>query len=317
MGDREAALGIDVGGTGTKGGIVDRAGNVLDAIEYPTDKNAGTKGILRVAEQLLERAPRVGASVSRVGVGAAGFIDALRGSVVFAPNLTYDDPNIAGALRARVGLPCVIDNDGNATVWGERAFGTAKGSDHIALITLGTGIGSGFVIAGRLLRGLTGAGAELGHTVVDPKGPKCNCGLRGCIEQLASGQAIERMARAAAEDDPTTSLTAAAGSIEGITARHVAEAARHHDEVASMVLRRAGTALGILMSNVANLFDPEVIVLSGSVAKAGEPFLGPARDQLARMTAAQRRRPLRIDLTRLGKDAGVIGAAALAFDEAK
>ncbi|MBA3429980.1 MAG: ROK family protein [Actinobacteria bacterium] len=316
MSDRQAALGIDVGGTGTKGGIIDRSGNVLAGVEHPTDKNAGTKGILRVAEELLELAEDMAIVVTSVGVGAAGFIDARSGSIIFAPNLTYDDPNIADALRARVELPSVVDNDGNATVWGERAFGSAKGCDHLTLITLGTGIGSGFVIAGKLLRGSTGAGSELGHTVVDVNGPPCKCGLRGCAEQLASGQAIERMARAAAVEDSETSLVERAGSVDAITARHVAEAAGEGDEVATTVLRRAGIALGILMSNVANLFDPEVIVLSGSVAKAGEPFLGPARDQLARMTAAQRRRPLRIDITKLGKDAGVIGAAALAFDEA-
>jgi glucokinase len=310
-----AVIGVDVGGTGTKAGIVDRSGTVLARSERPTDPTAGTKGIIAVVEDLLQRAGSVGPEVAAIGIGAAGFIDAADGSVTFSPNLVYDDPEIAAAVGARVKLPVIVDNDANAAAWGERKFGAAKGSDHFALLTLGTGIGSGFVVEGKLVRGLTGAGAEFGHTVVDPSGPRCPCGLRGCLEQVASGLAIARMARELAAQDSTTSILAFAGSIEEITAEDVGKAAREYDDVARTVLRLAGTALGIGLSNVVNIFDPEMIVLSGSVVGAGEPYLGPARDTLVRMTQAQRRRAMRLDLTLLGRDAGLIGAAALAFDE--
>jgi glucokinase len=246
-------------------------------------------------------------------VGAAGFIDARSGSVTFSPNLVYDDVHIADAVRVRSGLPVAVDNDANAAAWGERSFGAARGSDHVAYITVGTGIGSGFIVDGRLLRGLTGAGAEMGHTVIDPDGPRCGCGLRGCLEQYSSGQAIQRMARQALEEDPQSSILSFAGSADMVTTEDVARAAHQYDETARAVLRRAGTALGIGLSNVANIFDPEVVLLGGSVTRAGEPFLGPARDQLVRMTAAQRRRPLRLDVTTLKGDAGIVGAAALAF----
>jgi glucokinase len=309
------AIGVDVGGTGTKAGIVDDGGKVLARVERPTDGHAGTKGIIAVVEELLERAAEFG-TVEAIGVGAAGFINAATGSVTFAPNLTYDDPNIADALRSRTGMRVVVDNDANAAVWGERAFGTAKGSDHLACITIGTGIGSGFVAEGRLLRGFTGAGAEFGHTVIDPEGPRCPCGLRGCLEQFASGTAIARMAREAVAVDPSSSITSFAESTESITAVHVARAAREYDDVAREVLRKAGKALAIGLSNIANVFDPEIIVLAGSVIEAGEPYLGPARDALAGFTTAQRRRPLRLDVSSLGEDAGLIGAAALAFEEA-
>lgn len=311
------AVGVDVGGTGTKAAIVARDGTVVLRAERPTDPSAGTKGIVAIVEDLIQEAPGTGAKVEGIGVGAAGFIDADRGAATFSPNLTYEDPQIADALRAHFGLPVVVDNDANAACWGERAHGAAVGCDHVAYVTIGTGIGSGFVVDGRLLRGATGAGAEFGHVVIDPEGPPCNCGLKGCLEQFASGQAIAREAKRAVGDDPSSSILDFAGSAEAITAEHVARAARQYDETARAVLRVAGKHLAIGLSNAANVFDPEVIVLSGSVIKAGEPFLGPARDGLFEMTTAQRRRPMRLEMTTLRGDAGIVGAASLAFVEAR
>jgi glucokinase len=309
----EHAIGIDVGGTGTKGGIVGRDGQIVERSKVATDAHAGTKGILQVADTLLEKARDRGLEVDAIGVGAAGFVDYAKGSVIFSPNVEYDDPHISNALTSHTGLKAVVDNDANAAAWGERTFGSAKGLDHIAMLTLGTGVGSGFVVDGRLLRGSTGAGAEFGHLVIDPDGPDCKCGLKGCLEQFASGQAIARMGRAAALKNPDSTMVAFAGEVDKITSEDVACAAREYDETARAVLREAGEALAIGLSNIANLFDPQVIVLGGSVAEAGEPYLGPARDGLARMSSAQRRRPMRLDVTKLGNDAGMLGAAALAL----
>lgn len=311
----QTALGVDVGGTATKAALVDRDGAVLLRLERPTEHNAGTKGIIAVVEDLARRAGELGLTVEAIGIGAAGFIDADSGSVTFAPNIVYDDPQIGEAVRTRLGVPVVVDNDANAAVWGERSFGAARGSDHVAYATVGTGIGSGFVVEGRLLRGFGGAAAELGHTIVDPGGPRCGCGLRGCLEQFGSGLAIARMAREALEKSPDSSIPAFAAARDAVTAEEVARAAHQYDETARRILATAGRYLGIGLSNIANLFDPEVIVLSGSVIKAGEPYLGPARDELFRLTAAQRRRPMRLDVTSLGGDAGIVGAAALAWEE--
>jgi glucokinase len=283
--------------------------------ERPTDPLAGTKGIIAVVEDLLERDADLDVKVECVGVGAAGFVDSPRGAVTFSPNLIYDDPFIRDAVESRTNLPVVVENDANVAAWGERAFGLAQGTSELALITLGTGIGSGFVVNGRLLRGYGGAAGELGHMVIDPDGPECKCGLRGCLEQLASGQAIARMGREAVEQDPRSSILSFAGAADSITAEHVARAGREYDETARTVLRRAGRSLGIGLSNVANIFDPEVIVLAGGVVGAGEAYLGAVRDQLVSMTEAQKRRPMRLDVTSLGKDMGIIGAAALALDE--
>jgi glucokinase len=307
---RRIAIGIDIGGTTTKGGIVSSDGELLARIDRPSDPSAATKGAIALVDDLLERAD--GEKIAAVGVGAAGFVNG--STVLFSPNLTYDDPNLGGAFEARTGLPVVVDNDANMAIWGERAFGAARGFNHVAMVAIGTGIGSGFIVDGSILRGATGAAAEIGHTVVDPSGPLCECGLKGCLEQFASGLAIARWAREAATADPSTSMISFAGSVEGITAEHVGKAAREYDETARGVLRRAGRALGAGLSNIANLFDPEIIVLAGSVTLSGEAFLGPARDELARMSDAQRRRPMRLALSALGGDAGILGAAALALE---
>jgi glucokinase len=306
------AIGIDVGGTTTKAGLVTPAGEIVVRVDRPTDPSAATKGAIGIVDELLERTGNL--RVVAVGIGAAGFI--ANDTVTFSPNLVFDDPNLGAALEARTRLPVVVDNDANAAVWGERAFGVAQGHDHVAMVTIGTGIGSGFILDGKLLRGATGAASEVGHTVVDPSGPLCGCGLKGCLEQFASGLAIARWAKEAAAEDPSTTIVSFAGSVDEITAEHVARAAREYDETARTVLRRAGRALGVGLSNIANLFDPALIVLAGSVTRAGEPFLGPARDELARMSAAQRRRPVRLDLSGLEGDAGILGAAALAFEAA-
>lgn len=315
MSVRSAAIGVDVGGTTVKAGIVDMSGEVLDRVEHPTEAQAATKTTIEVTEAAIERAQEMGYVPVAVGIGAAGFVDVQSGSVTFSPNLVYDDPDVADAVAARVNLPVMVDNDGNAAAWGERAVGAAKGSNNMALLVIGTGLGSGFVSNGRLVRGFSGAAAEFGHVVVDPSGPRCNCGLRGCIEQYVSGQAIARMGREAAAQDPSTSMVSFAGSAEAITGYDVTRAAREMDEAARDVLRKAGRMLGLAMCNVVNVFDPEVIVLGGRVTESGEPFLGPARDELARMLSEQKRRPTRLALSALGRNAGIVGAAALAIDE--
>jgi glucokinase len=308
--------GVDVGGTAVRAAGVARDGTVVARLERPTDPSAGTKSVLAALEELLPSLEGAGHRVAAVGVGAAGFVDFAAGAVTFSPNLVYDDPQVATAVRVRFDLPVLVDNDANAAVWGERTYGCCPGADDVVMLTLGTGIGSGIVAGGRLLRGATGAGAELGHTVVDPSGPPCPCGLRGCLEQLASGSAIARLAHLALGRDPDSAIAAFAGEDGEITGEAVAKAAREYDQTARDVLRKAGTALGIGLSNVVNAFDPELIVLGGSVVNAGEPYLGPARDQLARMMQSQRRRPMRLDVSALRGDAGLLGAAALAWTEA-
>ena len=311
----DCALGIDIGGTTCKGAIVASDGSARRRAEMPTDPLAGTETILALAEVLLKEADR-GDAIAAIGVGAAGFIDSNDGSVTFSPNLTYGEPQVHRAVTERFSLPTVVANDANAAAWGERSVGAATGSDDVAMLTLGTGVGGGFIVGGRLLVGATGAGAEFGHIVIDPDGPLCHCGLSGCVEQFVSGTAIARMGEEALERHPDSAMaTMAAG--RKVTAVHVAEAAAEWDEAAQEVLRRAGRYLGIALANIVNIFEPQVIVLGGSVVEAGEPFLGVARDQLSSMLTLQRRRPVRLERARLGNDAGIVGAGLLALSGRK
>lgn len=306
---------MDVGGTHVKAAGVTREGAVVERVERRTDAAVATKTLLAVLEELCGRLEGSGHDVAVVGVGAAGFVHFATGAVTFSPNVVYDDPQIATAVSDRFGLPVFVDNDANAAVWGERTFGCCPGANDVVMLTLGTGIGSGIIANGSLVRGATGAGAEIGHIVVDASGPPCPCGLRGCLEQLASGTAIARLAHIAIGGDPESAIAAFAEPGGEITAKSVAKAAREYDETAREVLRKAGTALGIGLSNVVNVFDPELVVLGGSVVNAGEAYLGAARDQLAQMMQAQRRRAMRLDVTSLGDDGGIVGAAALAWTE--
>ena len=306
------ALGIDIGGTACKGGLVAADGTLSSRSEISTRPGDGTGTVLELAETLLAKAREESVEIGAIGVGAAGFVDRRDGSISFSPNVTYENPQLAGALRDRFSLDTIVANDANAAAWGEREAGAAAGFDHVALVTLGTGVGGGFIIGGRLLLGATGAAAEFGHTVLDPEGPPCPCGLSGCVEQFVSGSAIARMGEQALARWPDSSIKDLAKG-EPISALHVAQAAREWDEAAREVLARAGGYLGIALSNIVNMFEPEVIVIGGSVADAGESFLGPARDRFNAMLAQQHRRPVRLERARLGNDAGMVGAALLAL----
>ena len=306
------ALGIDIGGTNCKGALVSSDGTLSHRSEIPTHDGDGTGTVLELAEELLGAARGQGKDVAAIGVGAAGFVDTRDGSISFSPNVTYGDPQLGRAVSERFSLKTSVANDANAAVWGEREVGAGAGFDHVALVTLGTGVGGGFIVDGKLLTGATGAGAEFGHTVLDPDGPLCPCGLSGCVEQFVSGSAIARMGDEALTRWPDSSIKDFAMG-EPVTALHIAHAAREWDEAAREVLTRAGRYLGIALSNLVNLFEPQVIVIGGGVADAGEPFLGAARDRLNRMLDQQHRRPVRLERARLGNDAGIVGAALLAL----
>ena len=220
------AIGVDIGGTAVKAALVSEAGVISHRTEKPTDPLAGTASIVSIVGEVLAIAATENLEVVGVGVGAAGFVDFDAGSMTFAPNLVYEDPAIAAAVEKAARTPVTLDNDANAAAWGERSFGAVPGANDLVLMTLGTGIGSGIVQNGHLSHHpwTYGREQEFGHTIIDVGGPLCRCGLKGCIEQLASGQAIERMAREAIAEDPDSSILDFAGSVEEITGLDVAKA---------------------------------------------------------------------------------------------
>jgi glucokinase len=311
-------IGIDVGGTKIAAGVVDSDGRILARTQVPTeadDAAAIISAIVATARELHAAHPTAAA----VGVGAAALVDVKAGVILGGPNLAYRDVALGATLASELGLPAIVDNDANVAALGEAVHGGGRGAGDQVTITVGTGIGSGIVIGGHIYRGHYGVGGELGHMVIDPDGPACACGNRGCWEALASGRAIGRLARQRVSGGAGASLLAmAGGDLEAITGELVGEAAVGGDPFARDVLADVGHYLGIGLANVVNIFDPEVIVVGGGAAAGtGELLLAPARESMtAYIIGLGWREPVRVVGAALGNDAGVVGAAVLAREVA-
>lgn len=314
MSQAVSALGIDVGGTKISGFRVARDGAVLArrAVATPAeDAEATMAATISLARGLL------GPDVVAIGVGAAGLVDPKEGVLRFAPNLAWRDLPIARRMTDALGVACQVDNDANAAAWGEWRFGAGRGYRHMLLVTVGTGIGGGIVAGRRLFRGAHGFAAEVGHIIVEPGGPPCGCGNRGCWEQVASGAAIGRLGREAVREHPRSRLAELAGNEpEAVTGEIVTRAAERGDDVARGILADVGRRLGEGIAGLVNTLDPQVVVVGGGVADAGDLLLVPARAAFADSVEGRAYRPaVPIVAAQLGNDAGAIGAAALALEE--
>ncbi|GAA1744337.1 ROK family glucokinase [Luedemannella helvata] len=308
-------IGVDIGGTKVLGGVVDAAGEVLAQARRDTPADDVSKTldfIVEVVQELAAEHP-----VSAVGIGAAGWIDASRSRVLFAPNLAWRDEPLRDKVAERVDLPVIVENDGNVAAWAEFRFGAARAArDSMVLVTVGTGIGSGIVLGGGLVRGAHGIAAEIGHMRAMPGGRHCGCGRQGCIEQYASGSALVRYARDVAMQDPAAGahlLDLAGGTVEAINGPMVTRAARDGDPVAMAAFTEIGTWLGGCLADLVQILDPEVLVVGGGVIDAGELLLGPTRDAFAEQLAARGTLPVAdVVGASMGNVAGVVGAADLA-----
>jgi glucokinase len=256
--------------------------------------------------------------VEAIGVGAAGFVDAQRSTVLFAPNLAWRDEPLRTAIEGRCGLPVVIENDANAAAWAEARFGAGRGEDHVVILTIGTGLGGGIVHDGRLLRGRFGIAAEIGHINIVPHGRWCGCGLEGCWEQYASGHALVLEAQELAKAAPAMAkdmLRLAGGEPEMITGPVVTEAAREGDVAALKCFDVVGTWLGRGMAQLSAVLDPGMFVLGGGVSDAGELVREPAWHAFLQHLTARGHRPhAELRIAELGPEAGIVGAADLARD---
>ena len=307
-------IGVDVGGTKIAGAVVDADGAIVARRLVPTESdepNSIVAALVKVARELKAAAPAAAA----VGVGAAGLVDTKRGVILGAPNLAYRNVPVRDTLADRLGLPAVVDNDANVAALAEAVHGAGRGAGDQIMVTVGTGIGGGIVIGGHIYRGHYGVGAELGHIVIDPDGPVCGCGNRGCWEAVASGTALGRIARQRVEGGAGADLLASVGGdLDAITGELVGEAAVAGSAFAKDVVAEIGRLLGIGLASIVNIFDPEVIVIGGGAAAGtGELMLGPARESMrAHVLGVSWRTPVRIVPAALGNDAGVVGAATLA-----
>lgn len=307
------ALGIDVGGTKIAAGVVDDGGQIIARVRRPSraaDASSIVATILEVAQELTEEH-----RPSAIGVGAAGFIDATRRTVVFAPNIAWRDEPLADKLEEATGLPTVVENDANTAAWGEFQFGVATDASSIVFITLGTGIGGGIIMNGKLLTGGQGYAGEIGHLNVVPGGKRCGCGLLGCWEQYGSGTALVRLAKESAELNPDMARTLL-GLVDGdatqITGYTVTQAAQLQCQAALGAIDSMAGYTAQALSDLSLILDPEMFVLAGGVSEAGDVVRNPITKAFRSYTAASgRESTIPIVTATLGNDAGIIGAADL------
>ena len=301
-----------MGGTKIAAGLVSPEGELLSEVRYPT-ANVREQLLSTIAEAIAE--VKRGYEVGGVCLAVPGFILARENKVLSAANLeAIEGIPLKDELGDRTGLQVTVENDANAAAWGEFRFGVGKDVDDLVFVTLGTGVGGGVISHGVLLRGARGMGGELGHITVQPAGPRCGCGNRGCLEALASGTAIERRAREVADERPHSALrrlTTERAPLGG----DVLDLARKGDEAAIEVLRETGTWLGIGLATYINIFDPEVIAIGGGVSQAGDLVSEPARRELQLRSHSPSRDLVEIRKATLGVNSGMLGAAALARGE--
>ncbi|MFF3456228.1 ROK family glucokinase [Streptomyces sp. NPDC002730] len=306
-------IGVDIGGTKIAAGVVDEAGTILETHTVPTPSTP--QGIVDAISSAVAGAGK-GYDIEAVGIGAAGYVDDKRATVLFAPNIDWRHEPLKDEIEQRVGLPVVVENDANAAAWGEYRFGAGQGHEDVICITLGTGLGGGIIIGNKLRRGHFGVAAEFGHIRVVPDGLLCGCGSQGCWEQYASGRALVRYAKQRANATPENAevlLGLGDGTVEGIEGKHVSAAARQGDPVAIDSFRELARWAGAGLADLASLFDPSAFIVGGGVSDEGELVLDPIRKSFRRWLIGGKWRPhAQVLAAQLGGKAGLVGAADLA-----
>jgi glucokinase len=310
------AVGVDVGGTRIAAGLVERKGRIIKDAKRLTPK----AGPFAIVDAIIELAQEVQAGVhpseiSGIGIGLPAQVDFTRQSVEFCTNLPLAGVDVRSLTMSRAKQEVTIDNDGHLAALGEYRYGAGKGSRDFLMLTLGTGVGGGLFIDGEPYRGSRGLGGEIGHMVVDLDGPPCPCGGAGHIEAFLGRPAIAARGREAAAADPGSAILAlAGGDAEAIKAETVIEARDDGDPAATEILRYAGDVLGRALVGVVNLLNPKLIAIGGGVGEAC-PSIGQRAAEIIGSEALAGRRDVRVVQAELGNDAGILGAAALAFDE--
>ncbi len=317
MKEKKLYIGIDLGGTFIKGGIVDGEGNIIIDGKVPTESEGGSEtvaeNIASLCGSLLKQAGISVSEVAGIGMGVPGMIDSERGEVVYSNNLGWEHFMISDRVSELTGLSVRIANDANVAALGETKFGCGKNYSNTVLVTLGTGVGGGIIIGGKLFEGNRSAGAEIGHSVIMAGGERCTCGRRGCLEAYASATALIRDTRRAMEKHPESSMWQVGGldKVDGRTAFDCMDS----DACARGVVGNYINMLGVGLVNIANVFRPEAIMLGGGVCAEGERLTAPLREFMAKEIFAGDKGPkVEILTAELGNRAGLLGAAALLMD---
>lgn len=309
-------IGVDLGGTKMAAGLVTQDGVILGKASAPTQVGLPHEQILKnmaslIGDVLSETGHTVD-DIGAIGIGSPGAVDDSRGTVVFANNLYWRHVSVRGELQKYYDKPVFVDNDANVAALAEMIAGAARGRRNLVLLTLGTGVGSGIVIDGRIFAGSHHVGAELGHLCVQMDGEQCTCGNKGCLERYTSATALVREGRRALIDYPDSIIaTKAGGNIDNVTAKIVIDAARERDPMAIDIFDRYIHYLALGIITIINAFDPEVIVLGGGVSAAGDFLLEPLRRHVEEHIFYKDLPHATVELSPLGNDAGIIGAAML------
>ncbi len=311
-------IGVDLGGTKIAAALVARDGTIAAQARRSTHVEEGVDAVIeRIVDCIHELEAQASHPIVGLGIGAAGMTDSKRGVIVMASNLKWQDVPLRDLLAARLGRswtqPIQVDKDTNAAVLGEMLYGAGRGAKHLLYVTVGTGVGGGMVLGGRLYHGATEGASDIGHLVLEPEGPVCGCGKRGCVETLASGPAIARQAQKALSDGRSSTLSTL--DIETITAVEVVRAAREGDPLARDILSTAGQYLGIALAYYVDINNPECIIIGGGVSAAGDLLLEPVRQMIAVRALPNNAQAVRVILAGLGASSGEIGAAALVWHQ--
>jgi glucokinase len=309
-------IGVDLGGTKLLAGAVDPELGVHHRVQR-TVSGLDQRTLLEVVVSAVQEVRAAsGPEIEAVGFGIPSLIDQRTGIAVVAVNLPLFDVAFADLMAEQLDLPVFVDNDGNTAALAEHRAGAARGASEAVVMTIGTGIGGGLILRGEPYRGAIGAGGELGHVIIDFHGPHCqgNCPGYGCVEAFASGTALAREARRIAGERPGSGLARAAAEGRELVGPLITELAHDGDAAAIEAIELIGSRLGMALTSLVNVFNPEVCVIGGGVIAAGELLLAPARIEVARRALPPSRDIVRIVAARFGVEAGMVGAAALAFD---
>ena len=308
-------IGVDLGGTKLLAGTVDAELRVHHRAYRLSRRDAVVETIVEAVEEAREAAH---SEVLAVGVGVPCLVAPGSGVAMACNHFPLVDVPLRDLLAERVGLPIVVDNDATAALVAEWRYGAARGARNVVMLTIGTGVGGAVVVDGRIVRGASGAGGELGHIVIDESGPPCpgNCPNRGCLEAFVSGPALALEGRARGEAAPDSGLGRALAAGREITGPLVTELAHDGDEAARAAVAVLGRHLGVGITSLVNVFNPEAVVVGGGLVAAGELLLAPARAVVAERALVPARDQVRIVPARFGDESGMLGAAALAFEVA-
>jgi glucokinase len=309
-----AVLAADFGGTHLRAAVVDEDGVILHRADHDTPETGTPQSIIvHVVELLADAAKKGGHPPVAACIATAGLINSNEGKVILAPNIPgFRNLVLTTPVAQRLGIPAFIENDASAAALGEFRFGAGQGTRHLLHATLGTGIGGGVVVDGKLYRGATGLAGEIGHIILDPAGPKCNCGSRGCLEAMVSGVAFAGRAKKLMDQGKSRVLQELAGYDEP-TAAHLYQAAEKGDALCEAEIRHGGHLLGLGLGSLVNVLNPDAVTLSGGLLAMGDMLLQPMREAMYSLAYGPAAGTL-LRTSTLGEDAGLLGAAAVAFE---